>query len=144
MASVEQRLTAWALSLVQALETDAQMRVRVLALVIGTVVTIIMWVGHITYPYVLQVLLDGEVELKFIAAFALAPPFTAAFSVGHLIFSSTRSDRRGRIRTNGGIFLSPISRQEMEDRDCCRHSRRAQFYFDGDHVRFVIGKSLRR
>jgi len=98
MASVEQRLTAWALSLVQALETYAEMRVRVLALVIGTVVTIIMWVGHITYPYVLQVLLDGEVELKFIAAFALAPPFTAAFSVGHLIFrqrGQTAEDESG-------------------------------------------------
>lgn len=86
MASVEQRLTSWALSLVQALETDAEMRVRLLGVVIGTVVTIIMWVGHLIYPHVLQILLDSEVELKFVAALALAPPFTAAFSVGHLIF----------------------------------------------------------
>ena len=56
MASVEKRLTAWALSLVQALETDAEMRVRVLALVIGTVVTIIVWVGHIRFVIVTPLL----------------------------------------------------------------------------------------
>ncbi|HEX6650339.1 MAG TPA: hypothetical protein VF075_12400 [Pyrinomonadaceae bacterium] len=66
------------------------MRVRFLAVVIGTVVTIVMWVVHLSYPSVFQTLLNGDVEVKLLTGLALAPPFTAAFSIGHLIYPEPR------------------------------------------------------
>jgi len=59
-------------------------------LLIGTVVTIAMWVVHLSYPFVFQTLLDGDVEVKFLTGLTLAPPFAAAFSIGHLVYPQAR------------------------------------------------------
>ena len=49
-----------------------------------------MWVVHLSYPFVFQTLLDGDVGVKFLTGLTLAPPFAAAFSIGHLVYPQAR------------------------------------------------------
>lgn len=85
MRLIEKRVSSWLLSAVNAVEGDAKKRIRILAVVVGTLVTILVWVVHWRYPYLFQRLLQARGELKLLSALVMAPPFAAAFSIGHLI-----------------------------------------------------------
>jgi len=45
---------------------------------------------HLCYPSLFKAMLDGDVEAKLLTGVALAPPFAAAFSIGHLIYPEPR------------------------------------------------------
>lgn len=90
MRAIENRASSWLVSALNSLEGDAQNRIRVLAVVVGTLVTIVMWVVHWRYPYLFHRLLHARTEIKLLSALVLAPPFAAAFSIGHLINPQAR------------------------------------------------------
>lgn len=84
--SFEERASSWALSLVDALESQADWKVRVVAVAGGALVTITMWVVHLSYPDIFTSFLEMDGWAKLFLGFVLAPPFVVAFSVGSFIY----------------------------------------------------------
>src|SRR5262245_14378376 len=82
----EKRATSWAVSLFDALESPAQTKGRIYAAVGGVLVTIVMWVVHLTHPEIFDSLIQDDNWGKLFLGFVLAPPFVAAFSVGSFIY----------------------------------------------------------
>ena len=82
----EQRATSRAVSLIDALESPAQTKGRVIAAVGGILVTIVMWVVHLTFPQIFRTLIQEDDWSKLFLGFVLAPPFVAAFSIGSFIY----------------------------------------------------------
>jgi hypothetical protein len=101
--SFEEKATSSALSLIDALEAPAQTRVRVFAAAGGALVTIIMWVVHLTYPEIFTYLLGMDSWLKLVVGGVLAPPFVLAFAAGSFIYSqpieSKETDKSGPMST---------------------------------------------
>ncbi|HEU4507363.1 MAG TPA: hypothetical protein VFR78_03925 [Pyrinomonadaceae bacterium] len=90
MRAVEKRASSWLVSAITSIDGDPRNRIRVVAVVIGTLVTIVMWVVHWRYPHLFQRLLHARTEIKLLSVLVLAPPFAAAFSIGHLINPQAR------------------------------------------------------
>jgi hypothetical protein len=86
--SVEENVTSRVLSTLQSLESDGQKRIRIAGIAVGVLVTIGMWIVHLSFPELFQLLLSGRREIKLLAALVLIPPFVAGFSAGHLIWPS--------------------------------------------------------
>ena len=84
--SLEERASSWALSLVDLLESDAETRVRALAAAVATVVMIIMWIAHLTYPGIFTFFLEQDNWAKLFLGFVLAPPFVVAYTIGSFIY----------------------------------------------------------
>jgi hypothetical protein len=53
-------------------------------------VTIGMWLVHLTYPEIFQTLLQEKSVSKLLIGFVLAPPFVVAFSIGSFIAPQVR------------------------------------------------------
>ena len=84
--SFEEKTTSWALSLFDALESHTHTRIRILAAVGGTLLTVIIWIVHLTYINVFDVFLQLDDWAKIFLGFVLAPPFVAAFTIGSFIY----------------------------------------------------------
>ena len=84
--SVEERSTSWALSLVDALESPDNNKVRLYAIAGGALATVIMWAAHLLYPGIFEFFLDQDSWAKLLIGFLLAPPFVLAFAVGCYIY----------------------------------------------------------
>src|SRR5215813_4866880 len=82
----EKRATSWAVSLFDTLESPAQTRGRMIAAVVGTLATIVMWGGHLMYPQIFDTLINEDDWAKLALGFVLAPPFVAAFAIGSFIY----------------------------------------------------------
>ena len=82
----EKRATSWAVSQFDALESPAQRKRRVYAAVGATLVTIAIWVVHLTRPEIFDTLIQDDSWGKLFLGFVLAPPFVAAFSIGSFIY----------------------------------------------------------
>jgi hypothetical protein len=82
----EQRATSRAVSLIDTLESPAQTKGRILAAVGGGLVTIVMWVVHLTHPEIFSTLSQDDSLGKLFLGFVLAPPFVLAFAIGSFIY----------------------------------------------------------
>ena len=100
--SFEERASSWALSLVDALETDAGARLRVIAATGGVVGTICMWLVHLTYPAIFNFFVDVDDWVKLFIGFTLAPPFIGAYSIGSFLYHppvESKEDESGPMST---------------------------------------------
>lgn len=104
MSSLERRVSSWALSLFDELEENTQTRTRIIAAAIGTVVTILLWVVHLSYPYILHDLIESDDWAKLSLGFLLAPPFVVAFSIGSLIFRQVSETAENESGPMSGYF----------------------------------------
>jgi hypothetical protein len=84
--SFEEQASSWALSLFDVLDSHTHKNVRILAAVGGTLVTIIMWIVHLTFPAIFYSFLQTDNWEKLILGFILAPPFVGAFATGTFIY----------------------------------------------------------
>ena len=84
--SFEEQASNWALSLFDALDSHRHTQVRILAAVGGALVTIILWIVHLTYINIFDVFLEIDDWAKLFIGFTLAPPFVAAFATGTFIY----------------------------------------------------------
>lgn len=82
----EKRATSWAVTFFDDLEAPAQKKRRVIAAVGGTLVTIVMWIVHLTFPEIFRTLIQEDNLSKLFLGFTLAPPFVAAFAIGSFIY----------------------------------------------------------
>ena len=87
MSSLDRSLTSWMVSWFQALEENPQRKTRIFAAIAGILVTIGMWLVHLTYPYIFQEVSDSQSNLAFWCLFAavVAPPFVVGYSIGSLV-----------------------------------------------------------
>jgi len=92
--SFEERANSWALSLVDALESDPNHKVRVFGAAGGLLLTIGMWVVHLAYPNIFRFFIEVDDWAKLFLGFVLAPPFLVAFSIGSLIYSEPREPNK--------------------------------------------------
>ena len=83
---LEDEASSAALSLIDALESPAQVGKRVFAAVCGVGVTICIWVVHLLRPDIFTYFLEQDGWLKLFLGFALAPPFVVAFTIGSFIY----------------------------------------------------------
>ena len=86
MKPLEERGESWAVSLVAALESPANKNVRVGAAAGATVLTICMWIVHLSFPQVREFFFQMDDWAKLVIAFLLAPPFVLAYTVLLSIF----------------------------------------------------------
>ena len=84
--SIEEKAESWALSLFDALESNAQTRIRLFMAAGGALATIIMWVVHLVYPGIFALFFQMDDWAKLFLGVLLAPPFVVAFSVGSFIY----------------------------------------------------------
>jgi hypothetical protein len=84
--SSEERSTSWALSLFDALDSRTHTNVRILAAVVGTLVTIGMWIVHLSFINIFDVFIQIDDWAKVFIGLTLAPPFVAAFTIGSFIY----------------------------------------------------------
>jgi len=110
--SFEERASSWALSLVDLLESNAETRVRALAAAGATLVTIIMWIAHLTYPGIFTFFLEQDSWAKLFLGFVLAPPFVVAYTIGSFIFP----ERSDPIETDEAGPMSGYFYQEKRSR----------------------------
>lgn len=106
MSSLDEHGTSWALSAVDALETNNQKKTRGVVAAGGILITIGMWIGHWFYPYVLDHLVQLESKILFLLVFAavIAPPFAAAFSIGSIIFPQANEPVKNDSEPMSGYF----------------------------------------
>ena len=110
--SLEERASSWALSLVDLLESNAETRLRAFAAVGAIVVTIIMWIVHLTYPNIFLFFLEQDNWAKLFLGFVLAPPFVVAYTIGSFVYS----ERKGMVKTDEPGPMSAYFYQEKESR----------------------------
>ena len=84
--SFEDQASNWALSLFDALDSRRHKKVRILAAVGGTLVTIVIWIVHLSWINIFDVFLEIDDWAKLFIGFTLAPPFAAAFAVATFIY----------------------------------------------------------
>ena len=84
--ALEERASSLALSLVDILESNDHTRTRVYAAAGGALVTIVMWIVHLTWPEVFAFLFQIESWAKLALGAALAPPFVTALALGPFIY----------------------------------------------------------
>lgn len=84
--SFEEQASSSALSLVDALESPANTRMRVFAAAGGALVTGCMWVVHLMRPDIFAFFLSEDGWLKLFLGFVFAPPFVVAFAIGSFIY----------------------------------------------------------
>ena len=113
MSSFDEEGTSWALSALDAMETNTRRKTRVLWVAGGMLATIAIWVAHWMYPYVLEDLVELQNKLVFLAVFAvvLAPPFVVAYNIGCILFPNVNAPVKDDSGPMSGYFY-----QERSDR----------------------------
>jgi hypothetical protein len=84
--SIEDHASSWAVSLFDALESNAHTHARILVAAGATLVTIGMWIVHLLDSEIFRFLLQTDGIEKLFFGFALAPPFVVAFIIGSFIY----------------------------------------------------------
>lgn len=84
--SIEEKAESWAVSMFDALESNTHTRVRLYTAASAVVVTIVMWVVHLIYPWIFEFFFESDNWLKLFFGVVIAPPFVMAFTVGSFIY----------------------------------------------------------
>ena len=84
--SIEEKAESWAVSMFDALESNTHARVRAYTAAGAGVVTIVMWVVHLLYPWIFKFFFAADDWLKLFFGVVMAPPFVVAFTAGSFIY----------------------------------------------------------
>ena len=86
MSYFDRVATSWMSSSFEALD-NSRTKVRVLVAAGGLVATIVLWVVHLSYPYIVREALERDSKMITLTLFVItvAPPFAVAFGLGSLI-----------------------------------------------------------
>ena len=105
-SSLDEHGTSWALSAVDALESNNRKKTRGLIAAGGILVTIAMWLAHWFYPYVLDHLIQLESKILFLFVFAavIAPPFAVAYNIGSIIWPEANEPIKNDSEPMSGYF----------------------------------------
>lgn len=87
MSYLDDKASSGMASLFQTLEANTRTRVYVLVAAVGVVATIVVWMLHWRYPYVLLKVMghDSKILLLLMFAAIVAPPFCVVYSLGSII-----------------------------------------------------------
>jgi len=71
----------------EALEANTQTRIYVLVAAVGAVATVVLWILHLRYPYVVPEVMgrDSKVLMLVLFVAVTAPPFAIVYSLGSII-----------------------------------------------------------
>jgi hypothetical protein len=113
---LQRHATSGMTSLFQALESNARTRIYVVVAAAGIVATIVLWVLHLSFPYVFMGLIERDSKLLFWGLFAVvvAPPFAVAFSIGTLIFRRTNEPVVAESGPMSGYFYRERANREWK------------------------------
>lgn len=87
MSYLDRKAMSGMSSAFQALEANTRTRINVLVAAVGVVATVVLWILHLRFPYVVPDVMgrDSKVLMLLLFAAVIAPPFCVVYSLGSIM-----------------------------------------------------------